>query len=173
MELSHPFPRMAATQRERVTTCLAKDCDCGGTTATLRQRLIRASVTVNIQCDTCGHTLSGALPRAEHYEFQNYTVWDDNLADAYEAKRRQEWEGGGAERRAWYRNDFLRSPEWRVLRDRVMERAKWVCESCLSEPASDVHHTTYAYGQLPPAWILRAVCRRCHGRQHEQQEAAQ
>jgi hypothetical protein len=47
-----------------------------------------------------------------------------------------------------------------------MERAGGACEACLDAPAQQVHHLTYDFGKLPPAWELRAVCRGCHERLH-------
>ena len=91
------------------------------------------------------------------------------MADAYwkkqdpdRATRNQVFEASREE----YRNKFLRSPEWRELRSRVLKRAAFVCEACLIQHATDVHHLRYGLNCLPPAWDLRAVCRGCHEALH-------
>ena len=65
-----------------------------------------------------------------------------------------------------YHQWLLGSPEWADLRQRVLERANYLCEACLLNGTDDVHHLTYDLGLLPPAWELRAVCRECHERLH-------
>jgi 5-methylcytosine-specific restriction endonuclease McrA len=71
-----------------------------------------------------------------------------------------------------YRDDFLYTPEWRVMRLRVLKRAQNLCESCLEAAATEVHHVTYENGLMPPAWLLRAVCTLCHDRLHKPDEDA-
>lgn len=67
---------------------------------------------------------------------------------------------------------FLRSPAWHAKRKRVLQRANARCESCLSLPASQVHHVVYPVPlttetlTTQPAWQLRAVCVDCHKRVH-------
>lgn len=70
------------------------------------------------------------------------------------------------ERRRRYAAWLQTSPEWRRIRARVLRRAGHTCECCLDAEARDVHHETYDMGVLPPAWLLRAVCRTCHEHIH-------
>jgi uncharacterized protein YdaU (DUF1376 family) len=74
------------------------------------------------------------------------------------------------EKKKWRKesySDWLQtSPDWDDIRQRVRQRSDDLCEACLSAKAVDVHHTTYAMGRLPPAWLLRHVCRDCHDRFH-------
>jgi hypothetical protein len=48
----------------------------------------------------------------------------------------------------------------------VMRRSRGWCEACLVSKAVTVHHLTYEFGVLPPAWHLRAVCHPYHDRLH-------
>jgi 5-methylcytosine-specific restriction endonuclease McrA len=57
---------------------------------------------------------------------------------------------------------YLRSPAWLHKKEQVLRRAGYLCESCGTNPARDVHHVTYKYGYWTPNWLLRAVCRECH-----------
>ena len=59
--------------------------------------------------------------------------------------------------------DFLRTREWRTARALVLKRANGICEACLIREATEVHHETYDYGRLPPLYMLKAICKECHG----------
>jgi hypothetical protein len=173
LSLSHAWPRMSQSGKERVDACLTAGCNCDGATATLTRRLIKAVVTIHVQCDTCGRSVSGSLPRIDHYFFQDYGLWNDELSDHYYEKQRQQRSArlGDLVHFATAPNlpdyqEFLLSPEWRSLRMLVLERAGGWCEACVINPASEVHHVNYQLGWLPPAWLLRAVCRECHERLH-------
>jgi 5-methylcytosine-specific restriction endonuclease McrA len=109
------------------------------------------------------------MKRADHFFWQDYSEWDQELKE-------QQWEKRGCSnqeeqiarmeayeaRKRWYNEVFLKSDEWATVRRQVLSRAKLVCEACLSDSATEVHHTGYAHGSLPPLWELRAVCRPCH-----------
>jgi len=170
MNLSGPMPRMLEEATLKVHHCLSAGCHCGGETATLRQRKIQANVCIHLQCDNCGRSISGSLKRAEHLFWQSYPFWDDVLAE-------HGWKNGAPDKEAidnaWkktreeYRNIFLSSPEWKKMRELVLQRDRWLCQACLSRRATDVHHNGgYVQGLLPPAWKLKAVCRECHDKLH-------
>jgi hypothetical protein len=66
---------------------------------------------------------------------------------------------------------YLMSPFWLERRRRVLERARNMCEGCLSRRAVHVHHREYPRDALPgtAAWIraeklfmLVALCEACH-----------
>ena len=114
---------------------------------------------------------------ADHPTYQGYPEWDDRIQDAYYEKRsadlaEEEQRKKDAElievqqRREAYDSWLRESPEWRSLREKVITRANGICEACLAAKAQHVHHETYSFGALPPAYWLKAVCRRCHSRIH-------
>lgn len=70
-----------------------------------------------------------------------------------------------ASRRDEYRH-YLNSPEWAEKRAAVLKRSKGICEGCLAEPATQVHHLTYDHIYDELLWELVAVCRRCHEKAH-------
>jgi uncharacterized membrane protein len=77
----------------------------------------------------------------------------------FEYKRKQ--------RRDYYRNDYLRSEEWKRKRYVVMKRDNWRCVFCGSR-ATEVHHERYAkhnIGKEPIEWLV-SVCKSCHDKQH-------
>lgn len=68
-------------------------------------------------------------------------------------------------------DDYLRSPQWQRRRSKVMARAGHLCEGCLTNPALDVHHRTYAHFGNEFAFELIALCRPCHERLHAAEAA--
>ena len=176
MNLSHDTPRMSAEGAARLKSALEVDCSCGGDVGTLRRRLIRAAVTVHLQCDNCGSSRA-ALKREDHYYWQNYPEWDATLPERYDygrneitrtmvAKRNAERADAWSLKRQEYAQFCRDNPEWHALRNAVIDRAQGQCEACLSACAVTAHHLSYDYGPLPPAWLLRAVCATCHRRLH-------
>lgn len=58
---------------------------------------------------------------------------------------------------------YLRSPEWKDKKERVLRRDGYQCRSCQGIPATEVHHTTYRYGRYTPDYLLVSLCSHCHG----------
>jgi len=73
-----------------------------------------------------------------------------------------------SEQQTWWDryHEYLKSPEWYALRERVMRRADGFCEICALGQPTQVHHTTYKHVFHEFIWELRAVCDRCHARLH-------
>ena len=61
--------------------------------------------------------------------------------------------------------DYLRSPTWKNIRERVLKRANGLCELC-GRPAAQVHHLSYSReilrGDKRKLRHLIAICRVCH-----------
>jgi hypothetical protein len=92
--------------------------------------------------------------------------WEEEyrLHLATQAIAKQEW---------WDRyNEYLESPEWQERRAAVLARAKYVCEACGIERATEVHHPTYAHVFNEPLFELRAICHDCHETLTEQDREA-
>lgn len=70
-------------------------------------------------------------------------------------------------RRNYYRNEYLKSDEWKRKRFVVLRRDNWRCVYC-GAPATQVHHKRYAkynIGKEPIDWLV-SVCQNCHEKQH-------
>lgn len=65
---------------------------------------------------------------------------------------------------------YLLSEAWRRRRAKVMTRANNLCEGCLMNAPSEVHHLTYAHITEEFAFELVALCDRCHDRVHETED---
>lgn len=126
-------------------------------------------------CLDCGHKLSSALPHGQLGTVSDLTREDmERLSEAYDNARRAELEKitrAAAERvqvdsRESY-DDYLRSDAWKRKRDLILKRDGGTCQGCLSRPASEVHHLTYAHIREEFAFELVALCGPCHARFHE------
>lgn len=92
--------------------------------------------------------------------------WDDGSLPTVKAAR---FDAGNAIERfvdtREYR-EYLASPEWKRRRQKVIDRAKGICEGCLTQGAEQVHHRTYAHFRNEFAFELLALCEDCHRRWH-------
>lgn len=79
-------------------------------------------------------------------------------------KDKQKW----LPREDWLRlhNEYLRSPQWRSLRAKVLARDSGQCRLCEKKAATQVHHLTYARWRHERDFDLVSVCDDCHHDQH-------
>ena len=83
------------------------------------------------------------------------------------AYKRWEFETKRKRRRDYYRNEYLKSDEWKRKRYVVLKRDNWRCVYCGAR-ATQVHHKRYArknIGKEPIEWLV-SVCKSCHDSQH-------
>ena len=76
-------------------------------------------------------------------------------------------------RRFWYRNFYLRSRHWRMVRRAKLEAVKYKCEKCHNKPyfvdeftPLDVHHLTYRRIFHETLNDLQVLCRTWHKLEH-------
>lgn len=118
------------------------------------------------QCVTCGTFLQTvARSGLGGKPWSSLPAYDEDLRDAYAQRIRAEkdrrWAEGRSSRRADY-DAYLQTPHWRALRRRVIERDNGLCQGCLEQPATEVHHLTYVRRGHEMAFDLVSLCRRCH-----------
>lgn len=63
--------------------------------------------------------------------------------------------------------EYLRSPEWQVVRRLALERAAGRCQVCNQPGRLDVHHRTYARLGQELLSDVTVLCRDCHSKHHE------
>lgn len=69
----------------------------------------------------------------------------------------------------WERYDeHLASERWQQIRGKVLRRAGGMCEGCLDNPATQVHHLSYKHLGHEFLWELVAICDTCHERCHNE-----
>jgi hypothetical protein len=122
------------------------------------------------QCGVCGRSsIAISQKTLTAVEMRDAPPFDETLQDRW-------WDAGRAERERLRHHEqeeksaayaeYLRSPEWRVLRGLVISRARR-CEGCGVEPPYEVHHLTYAHIGHEFLFELVALCSACHRRVHE------
>jgi 5-methylcytosine-specific restriction endonuclease McrA len=93
--------------------------------------------------------------------------------EATRAAREAQIQEYATERNSWrgqYRQ-YLNSPSWKRVRNRVMKRDGWTCQRCGSR-AQEVHHVKYtkAHGRgdfsKQPMNNMIALCKACHQKAH-------
>lgn len=131
------------------------------------------------QCRTCGNygTMTSQKPidemvlpeeQAEIFKKEKQLEVERYLEERRQALEREREE----ETRQWHEQyeAYLKSPVWQHKRKLVLERDRYICQSCLTQQATEVHHLSYqGYNENPghePAWQLISVCRQCHELQH-------
>lgn len=126
----------------------------------------------------------GAFPRSEHHNWESYPWWREELRETFEQAEEKHWSSvheqraeearetirasieATQQRREEYAEWLRTSQEWKEIRRLVLWRSRERCEACLNATATVVHHLTYEFGKLPPAWQLKALCSQCHERMH-------
>jgi 5-methylcytosine-specific restriction protein A len=66
---------------------------------------------------------------------------------------------------------YLRSDKWKAKRALVLQRDNYLCQACLKNTATDVHHKSYEFVMNEPLFDLIAVCKRCHDHIHNLKQA--
>jgi len=101
--------------------------------------------------------------RSKYYEIRrvNYSEITDLLNE-----KREELITLINEERAILRNEYYQSLEWKKLRLIVLNRDKYICQGCLKNQATEVHHQSYAHFKEEFMFELISLCRHCHSRYH-------
>jgi hypothetical protein len=163
--------------------------DCGDTTSVKIEECCRKpseryvdgfhngiAVFIRIQCDNCGGCLNmtKSLDRAT---FGNKTCgeFSQDRFDNWKAEKQLEKQSiykfvkylKDAKSSFFQYNIYLQSQHWRSLRLIALERDNWLCQSCKSAEATEVHHLTYKNLGNEPLEELTSYCRACHAKVHE------
>ena len=146
-----------------------------------KMRTNGGGIQVRDQCLVCGVSRGNALKQSD-FKMDDLPWWDDDLKEEYRHQEEQEREYARREavslnqhhEALWWReyNEYLRTPQWRALRQRVIRRDGGRCQGCGEQEAVDVHHKTYAHVGAEFMFELESVCRDCHKRLHPHMEGA-
>ena len=68
----------------------------------------------------------------------------------------------------WNRNyaRYLETSDWQIKRQQVLKRDNYICQGCLTNKATEVHHLTYDNVTDELLFQLVSVCRSCHDKIH-------
>jgi len=70
-----------------------------------------------------------------NYIYQRKVAVRSTLIAMLESNRTNDWW-------AWY-NEYLQSPKWKAIREKVLKRDNYLCQGCLENRANQVHHKNY------------------------------
>jgi len=63
--------------------------------------------------------------------------------------------------------EYLNHPRFRAIRKQAMENAKWTCQDCHKNRATEVHHLKYPpWGEFDIVENLLPICHMCHCKRH-------
>ena len=152
------------------------ECTCKGVRPT-RRKMEDGTVRVWLQCPACGRAPRAV--RMSDYDVSQLPDFDPDLQGRVWREQRQTWTNEREKAQAvwWTRyNRYLNSEAWASLRYRVLDRDRHLCQSCLLERASQVHHLSYElYDRTgsSAAFECVAICEPCHRRIHPHMADAQ
>ncbi len=130
-------------------------------------------IQVRKQCKNCGYSGGNSLKMAD-FDLNILPIRDDELEQKYNliaSQERSEFndvfekfrtENYTIENKHPGYNDYINSEDWKKKRIVVLNRDKHICQSCLSEVATQVHHLNYKHLFNEPLFDLVSVCKRCH-----------
>lgn len=130
-------------------------------------------------CKRCGH-VSGLVKMSNPDEWKKLPLVTreqaNEIADerykkrrafyAYIQNKRSEYFESKKEEHTKKYHEYLKSPEWKDRRLRVLNRDKYICQACLINEATQVHHLTYDRIFKEPLFDLTGVCDSCHNSIH-------
>ncbi|MDR6546678.1 ATP-dependent 26S proteasome regulatory subunit [Chryseobacterium rhizosphaerae] len=127
------------------------------------------------QCLNCGLLEGKALPKNTVENFENLPLIDEKLIKIREegSSVREIFEElhnyqAKVSKESIINNFFiehskyLQSSKWKEKRTLVLKRDNYVCQSCLQETATEVHHKSYKFWKNEPLFDLISVCKNCH-----------
>lgn len=164
--------------------------DCCRNSCYQNVKLITAggSIQVKEQCKNCGNVKPAALPGFTKEQKEALPILNEPLRELrfatlreqyrkahgkiHEARSRQDNEQREQRRNDWLQeySAYLQSPEWKAKRDLVLKRDNYICQCCLKNYATQVHHKSYEFVDLAgsePCFDLVSVCTPCHDRIEE------
>lgn len=124
------------------------------------------SPLVNKQCFECGEHDAKAYKLIEVGNFNIIPTFREDLKDKFYFNQRDIMIKNMEDKKTlWFKKyyePYLNSDEWKSKRDLVLKRDSFLCQSCLTSKATQVHHTTYKHVFNEPLFELVSICKPCH-----------
>jgi 5-methylcytosine-specific restriction endonuclease McrA len=151
---------------------------CEHKTKTLRKKLNRAGIwQVMHQCDVCGKQIGQYVSyKAQNIDLTSLSEW--NVALAALSADELKWKVSAAwklekkeqiEQKLKEYDAYIASKEWRIRADKALKRDNYLCQSCGTSKATEVHHLTYFHLYDEPLFDLVSVCNACHVKLHPEE----
>lgn len=144
----------------------------------VRHTVSNGSFQLRRQCQHCWTVIGSSLPHKTVDNIYALKVSDYKYRDHIDKLRRDE---KNAKRKFVLRKfkaktgvttditygpfsylEYLQSDKWKEKRKLVLRRDNFLCQSCLSNEAQQVHHLTYKHLANEPLFDLVSVCSYCH-----------
>ena len=125
--------------------------------------------SIREQCSNCGKLLRGKAIAFNSVNDNDLNYFNDGLLQIRESEI--EFLKKDFEQKKIYNFtlryhkgyiDYLKSEEWKVLREKILTRDNFICQKCKHEKATSVHHLTYKRLGRELLEDLISVCRSCH-----------
>jgi len=121
------------------------------------------------QCLNCGKKVGTALKKLD---FTDADFFDGDLEEKGNNERADiKILSNEIENRRKNRNkynydqaydEYLKSKRWKKIREIVLERDNYLCQSCMIEKATEVHHKDGQFRFNEPLFSLVSTCSSCH-----------
>jgi hypothetical protein len=130
-----------------------------------------ASIHIRKVCLSCGEFVGDTVKKGPQHD-QLPPIEYIDIRDKYRKARDAGWKEIlqkharlQRKRDAGFQKEYaayLSSKNWKEKRQKVLARAKFICEGCLEKPAAVIHHTSYARIYRELLFDLVALCHDCH-----------
>ena len=133
-------------------------------------------------CTLCGERVGTALSQKDRNWVTSLKELPAELVHSYASRRkkekralllrlaREQFAERGRSTKAY--QQYIASPEWKAMRDKIFERCGGLCEGCREQPAVEVHHLSYRHFMAEFLFELAGLCHECHERWHASESVA-
>ena len=151
----------------------AKNFTCDHSNTELRERTVKGGRKQYVhQCLLCGDATTSPIKTETAIKSNNGELpkpFDEDIKERWHKQSQESAQkiSSTDDSAFWdaYAN-YLQSPEWATKRDKVLKRANDICEGCLINAATQVHHLIYEHVGHEFLFELVAICDDCHERMH-------
>lgn len=138
----------------------------------VRRNMGKLGIRFGVQCVKCmvaGYKLRDGRLHSDWFGIKRFhEVLEDrvDLAAPYADPSPFYWERRTERQKLWHDwyEQYLRSADWRILRQRILLRDRHKCKC--GRDASQVHHLTYERVGYEHPDDLISICRECHEAEH-------
>lgn len=148
------------------------DYDCRHEyTSLVKREWGNTQMRVQYQCDKCKR-LIGNAKSCKGVDISKLEWHDEAYRDSLSLKRqdandlcKELWVNLQVNKKElWFKehSEYLSSFKWKEKRKKVLYRDRYLCQACLENAATEVHHITYSHWKNEPLFDLVSVCKKCH-----------
>jgi 5-methylcytosine-specific restriction endonuclease McrA len=153
----------------------SEEFTCNHSRKELRERVVKGGAKQYVhQCIRFGDATTSPIKREAAIELNGGSVppaFQEHIKDEWIKNSRESADRiANVDESAYWAayEKYLVSEGWSIKRSKVLKRAKGICEGCLENRATQVHHLTYAHVGNEFLFELVAICNECHKGLHEE-----